>query len=350
MAPQAPSQLDLFGVRDARGVAVGEAAGEAARGAVRPAPVAEGVRALAARLPAGVHLGTSSWSFPGWQGLVWEAPYATARLAREGLPAYAAHPLLRAVGVDRTFYAPVPAGALRAYADAVPEGFRFVVKAHDALTLARFPAHPRYGALAGQDNPRFLDPAYAAEAVVAPFVEGLGAKGGALVFQFPPQALGALGGAEAFPARLHAFLSRLPRGPLYAVEVRNAPLLTPAYGAALRASGAVHALAGWPGMPPLAEQARRLRVLEGPAVVARWMLNAHAGLGYEEAKERYAPFDRLVDEDGGTREDLARLCAAAARLGRPALVTVNNKAEGSAPLSLLRLAERTVARLEAPPP
>ena len=28
-------------------------------------------RALAARLPAAVHFGTSSWSFPGWAGLVY---------------------------------------------------------------------------------------------------------------------------------------------------------------------------------------------------------------------------------------------------------------------------------------
>ncbi|MCI0571940.1 MAG: DUF72 domain-containing protein [Myxococcaceae bacterium] len=343
MAERGTSQLDLFGsAPDSR-------TSNRRKDPVLPAPVREDERALAARLPASVRMGTSSWSFPGWTGLVWARDYPSARLAQEGLTAYAERPLLRAVGVDRTFYAPVPADALRAYADAVPEDFRFVVKAHDACTVARFPAHPRYGALAGQDNPRFLDAAYAAEAVVAPYVEGLGEKGGVLVFQFPPQSLSALGGAEDFPRRLHGFLSALPRGPLYAVEVRNAALLTPAYAAAMRTVGACHALAGWPGMPSVAEQAERCRVLEGTAVVVRWMLNPHMGLDYEEAKDRYAPFARLVDEDSSTRDDLARLCAGAARRAIPVYVTVNNKAEGSAPLSVERLAARTVELLKGAP-
>jgi hypothetical protein len=67
------------------------------------------------------------------------------------------------------------------------------------------------------------------------------------------------------------------------------------------------------------------------------MLPPH--LGYEEAYARYAPFHRLVDEDLVTREALAGICAAAANKGVPAFVIINNKAEGSAPLSALKLAE-----------
>ena len=39
--------------------------------------------ALAARLPPGVRFGTSSWSFPGWKGLVWPRRTTTAVLSRE---------------------------------------------------------------------------------------------------------------------------------------------------------------------------------------------------------------------------------------------------------------------------
>ncbi len=70
---------------------------------VRPAPVDPRTRALAARLPPGLRLGTSSWSFPGWAGLVWANPAPPADLSRRGLPAYAAHPLLRAVSLDRSY-------------------------------------------------------------------------------------------------------------------------------------------------------------------------------------------------------------------------------------------------------
>src|SRR5689334_10246778 len=63
-----------------------------------------------------LRLGTSSWNFTGWSGLVWAQAYPEARLSREGLPAYAAHPLLRTVSLDRAFYRPLEASAFAALA------------------------------------------------------------------------------------------------------------------------------------------------------------------------------------------------------------------------------------------
>jgi uncharacterized protein YecE (DUF72 family) len=204
--------------------------------------------------------------------------------------------------------------------------------------------HERYGAHRGQVNDRFLHAAYAAEAVVAPFVEGLGDKAGPLVFQFPPQDPAVFGGPGRFVERLHAFFAALPRGPLYAVEVRNEELLTEGFAQALADTGVSPVLAAWRHMPPVAQQAKRTRAFEARAVVVRWMLPPN--LGYEEARSRYAPFDKLVDEDLSTRDVLARVCLAAVRNNRPAFVTINNKAEGSAPLSAIRLAERVVSYRE----
>src|SRR5687767_7510687 len=81
---------------------------------------------IAARLPPGLHLGTSSWSFPGWHGIVYSARRSTDELAREGLVEYVRHPLLTTVGIDRSFYAPVPASDFVRYAAQLPEGFRCV--------------------------------------------------------------------------------------------------------------------------------------------------------------------------------------------------------------------------------
>ncbi|HYO65826.1 MAG TPA: DUF72 domain-containing protein, partial [Archangium sp.] len=135
---------------------------------VGPAEQPEEVRALGEHLPPGLFLGTSSWTFPGWTGpgLVYDREVTPARLSREGLAAYARHPVLRTVGVDRTFYAPIPASAFAGYAAQVPPGFRFLVKAHEACTLSRWPVHVRYGDLRGQPNDRFLDAAYAQHPVL----------------------------------------------------------------------------------------------------------------------------------------------------------------------------------------
>jgi uncharacterized protein YecE (DUF72 family) len=308
-----------------------------------PAPLPDEVRELGARLPRELRLGTSSWSFPGWTGLVYARESGPDVLAREGLPAYARHPLLRTVGVDRTFYGPVPAETFRAWAAAVPDDFRFLVKAHEALTLPRFPLHERYGARRGEENPTFLDPAYARDAVVAPLVEGLGSKAGPLIFQFPPQDVQALGGPARFADRLHAFLAALPPGALYAVELRNRELYTPDLADVLEDVGAIPVLAAWGNLPALRQQAWRLRARAASALVVRWMLPPD--LGYEEARELYWPFDRLVNENPTVRGDIADLAVEAIAQGRPAYVSINNKAEGSAPVSVERLAVAVMSRL-----
>lgn len=321
------SQLDLFGAPPAPARGVG------------PAPVDPALAALAARLPAGLRLGTSSWSFPGWAGIVYDRAATAATLARRGLAAYARHPLLRTVGLDRTFYAPIEEPAYAAYAAAVPADFRFLVKAPEALTSARFADHPRHGEQRGAASPVFLDAGWATDAVCAPLASGLGERAGVLVFQFPPQPFAALGGPAGFAARLHAFLDRLPRGLAYAVELRAAALFTGAYRDALAAAGAVHVVNVHPTMPPPAAQAAALAGA-GPLVV-RWMLGH--GQRYEDARQRYQPFDRLVDEDPASRAEIAALCRAAAARGADAYVVINNKAEGSAPLSAARLAAAIAA-------
>ena len=93
-------------------------------------------RVLAGRLPRDVHFGTSSWSFPGWKGLVYSSSRPPASLAREGLREYAQHPLLTTVGVDRSYYAPIPIADLREYATQLPEGFSCCFKAPAAVTAA----------------------------------------------------------------------------------------------------------------------------------------------------------------------------------------------------------------------
>lgn len=306
----------------------------ASSSAVAPVRVPEAVAAMAERLPGSLRLGTSSWSFPGWEGVVYDRRASQSTLARHGLEAYAAHPLFRTVGIDRTYYRPISAEDFRGYADVVPADFQFLVKADRLLTSPTGPE--AYGVRT--ENPRFLDAAYAAEEVVAPMVEGLGRKAGPLLFQFSPASPGAVGGVGAFLERLHGFLEALPDGPLYAVELRTPAFLTDHYVALLEATSVAHCFNVHPAMTPLDRQLGQVSPFYQPALVVRWML--HDGLKYEVAKDRYEPFDRLVDEDRVSRERIAVAALDALVAERDAFVIVNNKAEGSAPLSIVRLAER----------
>lgn len=305
------------------------------------------LRAVADRLPPGLHMGTSSWSFPGWRGLVWQGDHSDSQLSRQGLAAYSSHPLLRCVSLDRSFYRPLSSSAYAAYAAQVPDHFRFVVKAPSLVTDALVRGSDGRGM---QDNPAFLDPMLAVTEFVQPAIEGLGTKIGALVFQLSPLPPAWLARLDDVLARLAGMLAALPRlesiapGSVVAVEVRNPEFLSPAFASVLKAAAATYCVGLHPRMPPIEEQLPMLRAMWPAPLVCRWSLNRrHGAYGYEEAKGLYEPFDRLQDPDPATRRTLARVIAATTGASLPVYITVNNKAEGSAPLSVVELAKEVTS-------
>ena len=320
---------------------------KATAGDVRP--VMDSPLLQAPVLPTDIRLGTSSWFFPGWRGLVYDGVHPQATLSRKGLAAYAEIPLLRTVSLDRTFYAPISAVEYARYANQVPEHFSFVVKAPAIVCDAVMRDEEGRGKVA---NPHFLDAAIAAREFVLPCLEGLKGKAGPLVFQVSPLPRGLVEDASLLVERLEAFFAALPQElgrhrPIYALELRNPELLTPRLMRMLRRGGIRYCVGLHDRMPEVERQDAALKALDGDTpgdLVVRW--NLHRGFLYQAAKQRYEPFDKLVDEDSETRRILARMAAAAFKAGRKVWITANNKAEGSAPLSLLKLAEE-IAQLVA---
>jgi uncharacterized protein YecE (DUF72 family) len=298
-------------------------------------------------LPTDIRLGTSSWFFPGWRGLVYDGVHPQVALSKRGLEAYAQIPLLRTVSLDRTFYAPITTMQYQGYARQVPEHFSFVVKAPALVCDAVMRDEEGRGKV---PNPHFLDAAIAAREFVVPCLEGLGAKAGPLVFQVSPLPRSLVDEAATLVERLAAFFAALPQElgrqrPLYALELRNAELLTPRLMKMLASCGVRYCVGLHDRMPEVERQEAALRALDGDTpgpLVVRW--NLHRGFLYQAARQRYEPFDRLVDEDPETRLVLARMAANSFKAKRKVWVTVNNKAEGSAPLSLVKLAEE-IAKL-----
>jgi uncharacterized protein YecE (DUF72 family) len=313
---------------------------------VRPQPADPALQALAAELPALAHLGTSSWTYLGWAGLVWDGDYADADLSKQGLRAYAQHPLLRTVSIDRSFYRPLTASQYSRYASQVPDDFRFVVKAPSLIADASLRYDQGQGMKA---NPAFLDPVLAVQQFVQPALEGLGTKIGALVFELSPLPDHLLSNMPEVLLRLKTILAALPDlRPLapdgvVAVEVRNRQFLTPEFVAVLRGVGATYCLGLHPKLPPIQDQLQLLRALWPGPLVCRWNLHArHGPFGYEAAAKLYGPYGKTVDPDPETRMALARVIAGTVGAGQRAYVTVSNKAEGSAPLSVAALAQAVV--------
>jgi uncharacterized protein YecE (DUF72 family) len=165
-------------------------------------------------------------------------------------------------------------------------------------------------------------------------VEGLGARLGAVLFQFSPLGIRYTRDPGTFVARLGEFLTALPRGPVYAVELRDPEVLGSQYEDALAAAGAVHCSSVHSRMPPVSTQ-----VTEGGAgpLIIRWMLQP--GEDYESAATRFTPFDRIVEPDKLNRSRISKLVKRGLSSGRDVYVVAANNAEGSAPFTLFELAK-----------
>ncbi len=300
---------------------------------------------IAAALPEGVHFGTSSWTFPGWVGLVYPPGLTGTALSREGLRHYSRHPLLTTVGVDRSYYAPIPIDDLRQYADQLPEGFRCCLKAPATVTSRVVPTFGASRGGAAARNPSFLSVERLITDLLEPLAVAFLPHTGPIVLEFPPGAREQGQAPAAFLDALDHFLERLPREFDYAVELRDQALLTPAYRALLARHGMAHTYNYWSAMPMPLAQAAVVPPEEPPFSIVRLLLRP--GAWYEDQRDRFTPFNRLVEPDETMRAEVVGLTTRALAKARKVYVLVNNKAEGSSPLTVEALAER-LARAIAP--
>lgn len=288
-------------------------------------------------------MGVSTWSYPGWDGLVWDGVYDASTLSKKGLTAYSQHPLMRTVSVDRTFWRPLTLEQYAQMAQQVPPDFRFLIKCPNVVTDAQVRSEDGKGQ---SPNPAFLVPELAVQQLVQPALAGLGDKLGVLVFQLSPlpwdwlRRSGAL--LEQLAHMLAAVRAALAEHPqvIVAVEVRDPELLTPQLAQVLKAHGATYCLGLHGKMPPIEAQLPLLRALWPSPLVCRWNLNRVFGAyGYPDAQKKHDPFNEIRSEDVHTRQVLARTIAGITGAGQPAFVTISNDAEGCAPRSIALLAQ-----------
>lgn len=312
---------------------------------VLAAALPQAVHDLAHNLPTQLRMGVSTWSYPGWEGLVWDGPYAESVLSKKGLPALSQHPLMRTVCVDRTFWRPLTTEQYAQLAIQVPDDFRFVVKCPNAVTDPQIRAEDGQGK---QHNPVFLDPQLGLDQFVRPCLEGLGKKLGVLVFQISPLPWDMFQHLTSLFARLDQLLAAvreaLQQAPevILAVEVRDERLQKHAdFVPTLQRHGATMCLGLHGKMPRIDEQLKVLRKFWPTPLVCRWNLNHSFGpYGYPEAQEKHQPFNEIRTPDVHARTVLANTIRGITQAGQVAFVTVSNDAEGCAPLSIQLLAQQ----------
>jgi uncharacterized protein YecE (DUF72 family) len=289
-----------------------------------------------------IYLGTSSWKYAGWKGLIYNQKYASEkRFNDECLKEYAEH--YPAVGVDHTFYAWPTAPTFTKYVEQTPAAFRFGLKATERSTIFRYPKMKRYGKEAGNLNPHFLDPQVFKDEFLRPldpFKERLGP----IMLEFSQFFPGTIASGSDFTAKLDHFFAALKdeSGFQFAIELRNANWLKPPYFAMLLKHKVAHVFNSWTRMPALSDQLELTKEIKFPLYVSRLLLRP--GVQYEKAVEAYSPYDKVQDEQPELREAAAALVNRARDFGVPAYVFVNNRCEGSAPYTIEAILKRLKSR------
>jgi uncharacterized protein YecE (DUF72 family) len=242
----------------------------------------EQVRAQLTELArAGIYVGTSSWKYAGWLGLLY-SPEKYLRYFKQGPPKilkgrfektclaeYAQ--TFKTVCLDAGFYQFPSPQMLEGYFAQLPADFRLSLKVTEDITVLRFPNLPRYGSRAGQRNPHFLD----AELFIASFLGPLlpyRDRIGTLIFEFSHFHAGDWERGREFVAYLDAFLGKLPSGWNYSVEIRNESLLHPRYFEVLKLNNVSHTFNSWSRMPPVSEQLRIPNCFTADFASARFLL------------------------------------------------------------------------------
>ena len=277
-----------------------------------------------------VLFGTSSWKYAGWRDQVYLRPYtSTKTFEQECLAEYAT--VFPTVCADFALYDfPRPASITRMN-EQTPAHFTISFKVTDRITVHRYPNLPRFGVMAGKENPDFLNRALFEDAFLPP-VRQLGPKLGAIIFEFSTfhRSSGVTPGR--FLEMMDVFLASLPRGHRYAVEIRNDAFLAGEYCAVLRAHGVAHVLNNWTKMPSILEQIGRDDVLTAPFSVVRCLLRP--GRSYQEAVEMFQPYAETREENPEARLGVANVAERCMVEGKTLFAYINNRAEGNAPKTI----------------
>jgi uncharacterized protein YecE (DUF72 family) len=301
--------------------------------------------ALAARLKElaaqHVYIGGSSWKYEGWLGQI----YSRSRYLTRGrfsqklfndtcLQEYAQ--TFPTVCGDFAFYQFPSDEFWRRLFLQIPPGFRFVFKAPEQLTCKVFPAHARYGALAGIENETFLD----AELLKQSFLHSLEPyrdRTALVIFEFGAFAKKTFFEVSEFLERLDSFLGKLPGEFRYAVEIRNPDFLEREYFRCLRSHKVAHVFNAWSRMPELRHQMAIPESFTADFLVSRALLRQSRS--YEEAVQLFTPYTEIKDPNPEVRASLRDIIGIARDKQMTAFLFVNNRLEGNAPATILAITE-----------
>ena len=277
-----------------------------------------------------LRIGTCSWKYPSWKGLVYSAE-KKINFLEEFSRQY------DTVEVDQWFWSlfgedkvqlPKPA-TVDEYLSSVPSDFKFTIKAPNAITLTHFYKHLTGGKLVR--NPyffsvplfeRFLE-------LISPLKNHLGL----IMLQFEYLNRQKMPGIGEFLDRLSGFLRRLPAWAPIAIETRNPQFFSPEYFSFLEDRGLSQVFIQGYYMPDIRGIYRRF----SSAVTNPVVIRLHGYERDEIEKKTGKTYNTIVAPKDEELPGVIEMIQDLRSRGIHTYLNVNNHYEGSAPLTIEKI-------------
>jgi len=277
-----------------------------------------------------LHIGTCSWKYPSWEGLVYTQGKGINYL-QEYSRKYST------VEVDQWFWSlfkgdtvvlPKPE-VVREYAASVPPGFVFSIKVPNCITLTHHYKKQKGGLL--QPNPHFLSTELMARFINS--IEPLGEHIGPLMFQFEYLKKTKMPSLTHFIELFEVFLHGLPKGFQYCIEIRNPNFLKEPYFDFLAEHNLGHVFLQGYYMPSIFDVYGKFK----EKLVSPIVIRLHGGdrLEIEEqTKEQWNDIVAPKDDDLGKA---GKMIGELRERNYQIFLNINNHYEGSAPKTIERI-------------
>lgn len=277
------------------------------------------------RLPESIRIGTCSWKYDSWKGLVYSEDVGSNQLSE-----YAKHYSI--VEVDQWFWSlfgekvvmPNPE-VVAEYVGSVPKNFRFSIKVPNAITLTH-----QYGKGPLEVNPHFLSNDLMEDFLKV--LEPMSKQINSLIFQFEYLNKQKMPNQMAFQDRLQEFCRKLPPRFHYCIETRNQNYLNKPYFEFLEHMNLSHVFIQGYWMPSIFGVYGHFKEFIKKHTVIR--LHGPDRKGMEQQTKNQ--WNMIVDPKDGELHSLKRMIDDLLSKEVKVTLSVNNHYEGSAPLTINR--------------
>jgi len=279
-----------------------------------------------------LRIGTCSWKYPSWNGLVYSAQKGINYLEE-----YANR--YKTVEVDQWFWSLFQGSRVKlpsrmdveTYSASVPDDFRFTVKAPNSLTLTHYYKKSKTEPL--EINPHFLSSDLLFEFLA--LLEPMKALLGPIIFQFEYLNKQKMVSQALFMERLDTFVAKLPRSYDFAIELRNNAYLNNRYFEFLNEHRISPVFLQGYWMPKVTEVFQRFRssILKQQRAVIR----LHGPDRGDIEKKTKKVWDKIVEQKDDELAAVAEMIRDLRNADLEVYLNVNNHYEGSAPITIDRI-------------